>query len=176
MNLADDWGARVSCLVPFLSFFQNQDRSLFLLKFAISPCYWCAVFFVLTAKNVLDCCPVCLQRLMQNLQSEVSGFSQNRVYERRDTIMLKNLLLSAENFQSDSLGGSYSEGLQIYLKPLETSNKHTNKQTTKFQPGQRLVKHLVSFWFHSVSYLIPIKLFKNIFSQMSLAGSLQWTL
>ena len=29
MNLAGDWGDRVSYLVPFLSVFQNQDRSLF---------------------------------------------------------------------------------------------------------------------------------------------------
>lgn len=85
------WSCVSSC--SFLSFFQNQDRSLFLLKLAISPCYWYAAFFVLTAKKVLDCCPVCLQRLMWSLQSEVRGFSQNRVYQRQDVSMLRSPFL-----------------------------------------------------------------------------------
>jgi hypothetical protein len=49
---------------------------------------------VLTAKKILDCCPVYLQRLMQSLQSKVSGFSLNRVYQKQDIFMLLRTLLS----------------------------------------------------------------------------------
>lgn len=114
----------------FLSSFYKQDRSLFLLKFAVSSCYWCAASFVLTAKKILDCCPVCLQRLIQSLQSKVSGFfSKSSLPETRHLHTYEDLTLYCKTFKDCQPGPGLSAVHRYTWNHLEREEVP--------QPGQR---------------------------------------
>lgn len=115
---------------------------MFLLKFAVSPCYWCVASFVLTAKKILDCCPVCLQRLMQSLQSKVSDFFffSKIEFTRNKTSSCIWGPCRLQNLQRLPAWTRPLWGLQMYLKLLE-------KKMVSARATMKLILSFILFYF-----------------------------
>lgn len=125
----------------FLSFclsFKTGTGLCFCWSLPFSPCYWCAASFVLTAKKILDCCPVCLQRLMQSLQSKASAFFFLFLFfcffkieftRNKTSSCLWGPCCLLQNFQRLTAWTVPLWDLQMYLKPLDKKKW--------FQQGQK---------------------------------------
>lgn len=132
----------------FLSFclsFKAGTGLCFCWSLPFSPCYWCAASFVLTAKEILDDCPACLQRLIQSLHSKVSGFFSNRRLPETRHLHAYEDLAVYWNFQRQRAWTWPLRGLQRYLKPLDkkmVSASATMKLSLNFILFILLVFHL----------------------------------
>lgn len=112
------WQRRRLIIRPvFLSFclsFKAGTGLCFCWSLPFSPCYWCAASFVLTAKEILDDCPACLQRLIQSLHRKVSGFFSNwHLPETRHLHAYEDPACPLKLSKPESLGLSSSGSVKV---------------------------------------------------------------